>query len=242
MDVPYDIDENDVSMDSGLFENRYRFLLFCQKNNYQFDTLRRAKHSSMMILHYLHNPTSLLAETTCCICDKDTPLHRCWQCETCSDFFVCAACYNRGGCSLHVHKLSLHPSAVNSSAENRAAQKKGLLVGSWFHINTNKFWFPMSIIWSFILSKSCMHVNRNCWKFCCMPLDVITAPTPIAVLWKSYSSIQKCALLELLEVVNTVRRYGSYWDITPEVAKNPTATCHGAGIFRLATFQKPILT
>ncbi|MBA0853684.1 hypothetical protein Goshw_020887 [Gossypium schwendimanii] len=126
VDVPYDTDDNDASMDSGLFENRYRFLLFCQKNNYQFDTLRRAKHSSMMILYYLHNPTSLLAETTCCICDKDTPLDQCWQCKTCSDFFVCAACYHRHGCSLHVHKLSLHPSAVDSSAENRETLKKGL--------------------------------------------------------------------------------------------------------------------
>ncbi|KAL1085344.1 hypothetical protein V6Z11_D08G044200 [Gossypium hirsutum] len=126
VDVPYDTDDNDASMDSGLFENRYRFLLFCQKNNYQFDTLRRAKHSSMMILYYLHNPTSLLAETTCCICDKDTPLDQCWQCKTCSDFFVCAACYHRHGCSLHVHKLSLHPSAVDSSAKNREALKKGL--------------------------------------------------------------------------------------------------------------------
>ncbi|KAK8339576.1 hypothetical protein V6Z11_A08G044100 [Gossypium hirsutum] len=126
VDVPYDTNDNDASMDSGLFENRYRFLLFCQKNNYQFDTLRRAKHSSMMILYYLHNPTSLLAETTCCICDKDTPLDQCWQCKTCSDFFVCAACYHRHGCSLHVHKLSLHPSAVDSSAENRETLKKGL--------------------------------------------------------------------------------------------------------------------
>ncbi|KAH1108585.1 hypothetical protein J1N35_012353 [Gossypium stocksii] len=126
VDVPYDTDDNDASMNSGLFENRYRFLLFCQKNNYQFDTLRRAKHSSMMILYYLQNPTSLLAETTCCICDKDTPLNRCWHCKTCSEFFVCAACYHRHGCSLHVHKLSLHPSAVDSSAENRETLKKGL--------------------------------------------------------------------------------------------------------------------
>ncbi|XVF20587.1 hypothetical protein REPUB_Repub12eG0013300 [Reevesia pubescens] len=126
-DVPSDTDDKDVSMDNGLFENRHSFLSFCQKNNYQFDTLRRAKHSSMMILHYLHNPTELTAGTTCSICHMDKPMDQCWLCEICPNVAVCSACYQRDGSSFHIHKLTQHSSAVNSATENTEAQKKELL-------------------------------------------------------------------------------------------------------------------
>ncbi|XP_022733629.1 histone acetyltransferase HAC12-like isoform X2 [Durio zibethinus] len=127
VDAPLDTDDKDINMDNGLFENRHGFLSFCQKNNYQFDTLRRAKHSSMMILHYLHYPTVFTAGTTCSICYKDTPTDQCWLCEICPNVAVCAACYQKDYGSLHVHKLTQHSSAVNSDTENREAQKKELL-------------------------------------------------------------------------------------------------------------------
>ncbi|CAJ1947356.1 unnamed protein product [Sphenostylis stenocarpa] len=54
--------EKDIILDNGLFNSRYNFLSFCQRNRFQFDSLRRAKYSSMMILHYLSDPTSLVEQ------------------------------------------------------------------------------------------------------------------------------------------------------------------------------------
>jgi len=42
-------DSND-SIDIGIFDDRECFTKLCQDNNYQFDSLQRAKHTSMMIL------------------------------------------------------------------------------------------------------------------------------------------------------------------------------------------------
>ncbi|KAK6134971.1 hypothetical protein DH2020_031255 [Rehmannia glutinosa] len=47
------------------FDTRQAFLSLCQGNHYQYDTLRRAKHSSMMVLYHLHNPTAPAFVTTC---------------------------------------------------------------------------------------------------------------------------------------------------------------------------------
>ncbi|KQK15543.1 probable histone acetyltransferase HAC-like 3 isoform X2 [Brachypodium distachyon] len=48
-------DDGDPTMESKYFDSRIDFLKHCQDNQYQFDTLRRAKHSTMMILYHLHD-------------------------------------------------------------------------------------------------------------------------------------------------------------------------------------------
>ena len=83
------------------------FLSLCQGNHYQFDTLRRAKHSSMMCLYHLHNPTAPAFSCTCNVCNQEIEPGQGFRCTVCSDFDMCARCKARG---LVVHP---HPLAVS---------------------------------------------------------------------------------------------------------------------------------
>lgn len=51
-----DTKDKDPLLEQECLDTRLQFLNYCQKNNYQFDELRRAKHTSIMLLAYLHNP------------------------------------------------------------------------------------------------------------------------------------------------------------------------------------------
>ncbi|GFY96519.1 histone acetyltransferase of the CBP family 1 [Actinidia rufa] len=57
-DVPEDTEDKNEILESQLFDTRQAFLSLCQANHYQYDTIRRAKHSSMMVLYHLHNPAA----------------------------------------------------------------------------------------------------------------------------------------------------------------------------------------
>jgi len=51
--------EKRVTFKRTFFDSKEQFLNFCEINYLQFDELRRAKHSSMMILYTLHNSFTL---------------------------------------------------------------------------------------------------------------------------------------------------------------------------------------
>ncbi|KAG6396176.1 hypothetical protein SASPL_142318 [Salvia splendens] len=102
-----DTNDNDGLLENEFFDDRLSFLSFCEKNFYRFDTLRRAKHSSMMIIHHLHESRSrAMEEAICSICNQNVVAG--WHCEMCPQFHVCVACFQREGDHCHFHKLVKH--------------------------------------------------------------------------------------------------------------------------------------
>ncbi|XP_057841240.1 histone acetyltransferase HAC1 isoform X1 [Cryptomeria japonica] len=126
-DVPADTRDRDEIVESEFFDTRQAFLSLCQGNHYQYDTLRRAKHSSMMVLYHLHNPTAPAFVTTCNICHHDIETGQGWRCETCPDFDICNACYQKVGSADHPHKLTTHPSTADRDAQNQEARQQRVL-------------------------------------------------------------------------------------------------------------------
>ncbi|CAH8381540.1 unnamed protein product [Eruca vesicaria subsp. sativa] len=115
-DVPTEIKDSDDILESEFFDTRQAFLSLCQGNHYQYDTLRRAKHSSMMILYHLHNPTVPAFPTACAICQQELEPAQGWRCDVCPDYEVCSGCYSKG--INHPHILVSRPSGTDSVVQN----------------------------------------------------------------------------------------------------------------------------
>lgn len=130
-------------MESEFFDTRQAFLSLCQGNHYQYDTLRRAKHSSMMVLYHLHNPTAPAFVITCNQCHRDIETGQGWRCETCPDFDLCNNCKD---VVKHNHKLTPHPSASERNAQNKEArQQRVLQVSSRFLFFVNCFYRILTV-------------------------------------------------------------------------------------------------
>ena len=114
-----DTKDIDDTIECEFFDTRQAFLSLCQGNRYQHDTLRRAKHSSMMVLYHLHNPTAPAFIITCNICKHDLGSDQGWRCEEC-DFDVCAACYKKDGGGNHRHELT---QSADRNAQSKEARQ-----------------------------------------------------------------------------------------------------------------------
>jgi len=85
--------DKDALQESEVLDSRQQFLNYCQTNHFQFDELRRAKHSTMMILFHLHNPNAPKFVQQCGACYREITCGTKFHCNQCSNFDLCGDCY-----------------------------------------------------------------------------------------------------------------------------------------------------
>merc|ERR1712161_186709 len=103
------IDDDLEEMDCEFLNNRQAFLNLCQGNHYQFDMLRRAKHTSMMVLWHLHNRDAPKFVQQCAICSREILQGKRYHCPTCADFDQCIDCLRNPAVARHPHPLQAIP-------------------------------------------------------------------------------------------------------------------------------------
>ena len=87
-----DTSDPDPFIRSPVTDSRHTFLELCQFRHYQFDSLRRAKYSSLMLLYHLQHPHGKSCRPCCSHCDETIHTLR-WHCDECPDFDLCRSCY-----------------------------------------------------------------------------------------------------------------------------------------------------
>jgi len=85
--------DEDEPQENEMFESRQQFLNYCQTNHFQFDELRRAKHTTMMVLFQLHNPNAPMFIPTCGVCYCEITHGTRYHCNNCSNYDLCEDCY-----------------------------------------------------------------------------------------------------------------------------------------------------
>lgn len=121
---PRETRDADENMESEFFDTRQAFLSLCQGNHYQYDTLRRAKHSSMMVLYHLHNPSAPAFVSTCNACAAEIEAGSGFRCTQCADFDLCAPCHARVP---HPHPLVSHASQPDSREQSAKGRQQRML-------------------------------------------------------------------------------------------------------------------
>ena len=118
------LDDDDEEMDCEFLNNRQAFLNLCQGNHYQFDHLRRAKHSSMMVLWHLHNRDAPKFVQQCATCSREILTGYRFHCPTCADFDQCQDCVQNPKVTRHPHQLKPIPVASGQQPELTEEQRK----------------------------------------------------------------------------------------------------------------------
>jgi hypothetical protein len=85
--------DEDALCDSEIMDSRQQLLNYCIKGANQFDQVRRAKSTTMMILYQLHNPDAAKFLSLCGACYQEINHGTRHHCRDCADFDLCQSCY-----------------------------------------------------------------------------------------------------------------------------------------------------
>lgn len=126
-----DDDLDDVIMPCEIFDTREAFLMYCQNNHCQFDQIRRAKHSSMMVLYHLFNQGTTGFVFSCTGCKIALTSGNRWNCSICPVFNLCESCNAK---TKHEHQLHLFKVVPipkpGDVVENPVAETSAALTGT----------------------------------------------------------------------------------------------------------------
>jgi len=117
-------DDDLEEMDCEFLNNRQAFLNLCQGNHYQFDQLRRAKHTSMMVLWHLHNRDAPKFVQQCAGCSREILTGTRYHCPTCADFDLCQECVSNSNVPKHPHQLKPIAVSGQTNALTEAQRKE----------------------------------------------------------------------------------------------------------------------
>jgi len=123
------IDDDTEDIDYDFLNNRQSFLNLCRGNNYQFDELRRAKHTSMMVLWHLQNRDAPKYVQQCVGCNREILSGKRYHCKVCPDYDLCVTCYNdpktnRGACTHKLEEIKLSDGQSEASGLTEAERKQ----------------------------------------------------------------------------------------------------------------------
>jgi len=123
------IDDDEEDLDCEFLNNRQAFLNLCRGNHYQFDELRRAKHTSMMVLWHLQNRDAPKYVQQCVACNREILSGMRYHCSSCPDYDLCETCYkdpktNRGSCTHKLQAIKVESEGQSESSGLTEAQRK----------------------------------------------------------------------------------------------------------------------
>jgi len=115
-------DKDDI-IESEFYDTRQQFLNLCQGNHYQFDELRRAKHTSMMSLYHMHNPDVPKFTVACSSCGTDINSGVCYNSEKDPEFHLCQDCYQKSH-KVFAAKLPFRRTSVGGDAHGQLTEEQ----------------------------------------------------------------------------------------------------------------------